>query len=114
MAAIIRNLTPHDVIIYNDDGEIIAHYPPEGSVARAQQSMIPYGEVNGIVVTKTTFGATENLPAPEDGVFLIVSQITASAAKAEGRSVDDLLLTSDTVRDETGKIIGCRKFAVLV
>lgn len=44
-------------------------------------------------------------------MYLIVSIITANAAKANGRRVDDLLITTDTVRDETGRIVGCKAFA---
>ena len=62
----------------------------------------------------TVFGATSALPEPQDGGdYLVVSIITAQAAKAFGRSVKDLLITSDPVRDAAGKIVGCRKFALL-
>lgn len=47
----------------------------------------------------------------QQSLYLIVSIITANAAKANGRRVDDLLITTDTVRDETGRIVGCKAFA---
>ncbi len=60
---------------------------------------------------ETSFGETIDLPEYQDGVYLVVSIITANAAKANGRRVDDLLITTDTVRDETGRIVGCKAFA---
>jgi len=65
-----------------------------------------------VPVIKTIFGEPTDLPAPEEGTMLIVSILTAQAAKAAGRKGDDLIITSDPVRDAAGKIIGCRKFAV--
>mgnify|MGYP003092115823 FL=1 len=59
------------------------------------------------------FGATEDLPAPEDGIYYIVSVITANAAKAEGRTTSDLVITADPVRDDSGRIIGCKRFALV-
>ncbi|MDO4872265.1 MAG: hypothetical protein Q4A27_02460 [bacterium] len=59
----------------------------------------------------TEGGAPINLPEFETGKWLIVSRVTAEAAKASGRDTSDLLLTTDTVRDEKGRIVGCRAFS---
>ena len=53
------------------------------------------------------FGAVEGLPDPEEGVVWIVSRVVAEAAKER----DDLLVTDDAVRDDQGRIIGCRALA---
>lgn len=104
---IIRNLTPHAATVMSNDGEVVATFPSEG-VARAAQADVQVGEINGIPIVKTTFGEVVDLPAPEEGVYLIISIITLNAARAGGRSTDDLLITSGPVRDDSGRIIGCK------
>lgn len=59
------------------------------------------------------FGSPTGLPAPRNGIYLVVSRITAEAARASGRTTDDLLLTADLVRDDQGRIIGCKAFTQL-
>ncbi len=108
----IKNLTPHAVNIVAEDGTTIATFAPEGVVARASQCAEHVGELDGIELVSMKFGETIDLPAPEDGVWLIVSVITINAAKAQGRTTSDLLMTADPVRNDAGQIIGCRRFAV--
>lgn len=110
--ATIRNLTPHTVTIVTEDGSIKAAFPSEG-IARATQVAEHVGELDGIELVSMKFGKTEDLPAPENGVYYIVSVITANAAKAEGRGTDDLVITADLVRDADGRIIGCKRFALV-
>ncbi|MBR3319566.1 hypothetical protein IKG06_03635 [Candidatus Saccharibacteria bacterium] len=111
MAKIV-NLTPHTVNIVAEDGTIKAAFPSEG-IARASQIAEYVGELDGIELVSMKFGATEDLPAPAEGVYYIVSVITANAAKAEGRTTDDLVITADPVRDADGRIIGCKRFALV-
>ena len=95
---------------------LVAELPSEG-VARAATSSVPSGmvEVNGeeVPVTKTGFGEVQDLPEPQVGVLLVVSKITADAASAGGRPVDDLLIVGEAVRDEAGKILGVTGFGRL-
>lgn len=132
----IVNLTPHAVLILRDnpEGEItgftgtgpaakegkfslVAEFKPAGPVARALQADKPSGEleINGtkVPLIRTCFGETTDLPEASDGVLIVVSLITAQAAKAAGRDTSDLLVTSDLVRDSAGKPIGVRKFALI-
>ena len=133
--ATIKNLTPHALVLFAEDpagtvvGSIgfgraarptqfrpVAELPSEG-VARATTAVETMGsvEVNGeqLPVTKTVFGGTADLPAPAEGVRLVVSLITANAAQAEGRSTDDLLVVGDVVRDAGGRIIGTTGFGAV-
>lgn len=110
--ATIKNLTPHTVNVIAEDGTIKATFPSEGS-ARADQVANKIGELNEIELVSMKFGKTEGLPAPAEGVYYIVSVITANAAKAEGRSTDDIVITADPVRDDSGRIIGCKRFAIV-
>ena len=108
----IKNLTPHKVTIMTESGDILAIFESE-SIARAEQKDIPAGELNGIPLVKSSFGVPIGLPKPDEDTYLIVSLITANAAKAAGRTTEDLLLTSTPVRNETGQIIGCKALAVV-
>ncbi len=108
----IKNLTPHTVTILQEDGTVFKQFPSSG-IARATQSQVYAGHLDGIELVRTSFGAPIGLPDPQMDTYYIVSLATANAAKAVGRRVDDLLLTSDPVRDSEGRIIGCRRLALL-
>ena len=41
-------------------------------------------------------------------VYYVVSTITADAARRSGRTVEDLLVPGQQIRDEAGRIVGCR------
>ena len=121
----IVNLTPHIINVVNQHGETLASFPSEG-IARATQNERIIGGVGeaGVPLYKVEFGETIGLPEPVEGVKLVVSIITANAAKASGRDTSDLLLTTGLVRkDENGvigfgfqakgDIIGCQGFATV-
>lgn len=123
------NLTPHAVVLLVEDptGDVagtvgygpasraatfrVAATIPSSGIARATTTTVLAGlvEVDGhtVPVNRTTYGAPEGLPAPDGGTLLVVSPVTAQAAQAAGRPVDDLLVVGDLVRDENGKPIGC-------
>ncbi len=111
--SIIRNFTPHAVTIFDADGITPVATFPSGGVVRAQQTAQTVGSVNGIEVVQMQFGDVEGLPDPQSDVYLIVSLTAANAAKAHGRTTDDLLITADPVRNENGQIIGCKKFSCI-
>ena len=105
----IINLTPHTVNIVDADGKELRSFVSEG-IARAAQTSVVVGELDGIKLVKTTFVAPVDLPEASDGVYYIVSLATATAASSHGRTTNDLLLTADRVRDAEGRIVGCRRF----
>ena len=108
----IRNLTPHAINIIAEDGTVISTFPSEG-IARAAQKATPAFTLNGVDVVRMEFGRPVDLPDKEADVWLIVSIVTANAAKAYGRKTDDLLITADPVRDGEGRIVGCKHFATI-
>ncbi len=109
----IINLTPHDVNIVGDDGEVILSIKPEPTPARAKASTIKVGaiEVEGktIPLTTTRMGEVEGLPPEEEDTILIVSRIVAEACPNR----HDLLIPNESVRDEKGRIVGVKSLAVL-
>jgi hypothetical protein len=60
----------------------------------------------GVTIRKTSLGQASGLPAPVDGVFIIVSMVVANAL----RGVRSDLVYPDVLRDGAGKIIGCKGF----
>jgi len=96
----IINMTPHPINILGEKEKTLK---PVGLV-RLTATTERVGDVNGIPLTKTIFGEPEGLPKERDGVFYIVSQMVKSALP-ERR---DLLVPAEVVRDEKGRIIGCK------
>ena len=110
----IINLTPHEIILYNEDGTNVLERFPSMGTARASVVAEPVS-VDGCPypVTRNSYGDPIGLPEKTDDTLYIVSLITAQAAIMSGRGNEDLLLTSDLVRDEEGRIIGCKAFSIL-
>lgn len=95
------NLTPHTLNIHTP-GDVIA-IPPSGEVARVATVSVETDPVGGIPTVKTTFGEVTGLPAPKEGVTLVVSGLVASAAPRY-----DVFSPGDLVRDASGRPVGCQ------
>ena len=111
---ILVNLTPHEVKVFVGE-EVVATYPMAAHPARAKASAKAVGQVivegHTLPIFFVTFGDLQDAPPVIEGTIYIVSQIAGQAMLAAGRS--DFVLTHDPVRDDQGKIIGCRAFARL-
>ena len=103
----IVNLTPHTINFLAEDNSVLATVEPSGMIARAAQTREKVGEVNGIAVNQCSYGAVTGLPDPQDDTIYLVSALTAQAC----RDRNDVFITDDAVRDENGRIIGCRAIA---
>lgn len=107
------NLTPHPVHLHVGDGSrepaAIIVLPPIGTAARCSVHREEVGRVGGVTIYRSVYGTVENLPEPEDGTYYIVSALVAQACPDR----HDLLIPDDTVRDEDGRIIGCRALATV-
>lgn len=104
------NLTPHAIMLMNEEGETILTVEPSGEVARVTQSTEQLSTVTidglDIPVTQNAYGELVNLPEEKAGVSLIVSAMVASAGEKLGRK--DLFIPNETVRNDKGQIIGCK------
>lgn len=113
MKKIIKNLTPHEITIVGENGEIILSIKPEPISARAKASTVKVGaiEVEGktIPLTTTKMGEVEGLPPEEKGTMLIVSRIVAEACPNR----HDLVIPNESVRDDKGRIVGVKSLAIL-
>jgi len=109
------NLTPHPIVLMNEQDEVVLTVPASGTVARCQFQREIAGtiriEETEIPVNHAVTGELEGLPNPQPETIYIVSKITAEAARTWGR--DDVYIVDETVRDSTGRIIGCRALAQL-
>jgi len=95
------NLTPHSLAIHTPTG--VVTLAPSGEVARVATVNTEAAPVGGIPTCTTTTGEVTGLPDPQEGVFLVVSGMVASAAPRP-----DVFSPGDLVRDESGRPIGCK------
>lgn len=101
------NKTPHAIHIADESGSIIREIPPTPPACRVASKAVNRDPIDGVSIVDTVFGEIENLPAPEDGVWYIVSQIVIAASN--GRP--DLLRPDSgptAIRDADGKMVACR------
>lgn len=106
----ILNGTPHtiNVVIDYKNGERDIIEFESDLIIRVSAQTIPVGTLQGYTLTKTVFGEVEGLPEYEQGTYYIVSQLVKSACPNR----IDLLVPNELVRNEQGKIIGCRSFSI--
>lgn len=106
------NLTPHAI---NLPDRVIE---PSGKIIRVSSTIEEIGTIDGIKITRTEYGEPGvevgnrwdgELPAPEEGVWYIVSAMTAQACPDR----KDFLIPNQTRRDSNGNIIGCMSLATL-
>lgn len=95
------NLTPHTLHVHTPGG--VVTLAPSGEVARVSTVSVEAPPVEGLPTVVTSFGEVTGLPAPQEGVFLVVSGMVASAAPRP-----DVLSPGDLVRDESGRPVGCK------
>ena len=102
----IVNCTPHPINIMDSEGKEILTLEPSGICPRCSVERKKVGDINGIPINKSAFGDVYDLPSPQPDTIYIVSRVVAEAARRE-----DLYIVDDAVRDENGRIIGCRSLA---
>lgn len=108
----IDNFTPHTINVFSSYGEKQLFSIVSSGVARAAEShelmdTLSTDDFN-IPVDRVSYGTVDGLPPEKEGVFHVVSLITA--LQCVGKR-NDLLIVSGTVRDDQGRIMGCTGFA---
>ena len=101
----IINKTPHSIRVVGETGEVIREFPPEGEPIRLQEEEEFYGMVGGIPIFDR-FLKEADLPPQEDDTYYIVSLPVALAYPEQ-----DFLVPTGYIRDEEGRIIGCKGLA---
>lgn len=102
------NLTPHAITLMDDDTNIICIIEPSGDIARVsvrteRTETLDFDGVK-LATSKSVYGEVEGLPEAEDGVIYIVSSLVAQRVPER----KDVFIPNESVRDEKGRIIGCK------
>ena len=107
----VINLTPHNINILDESGNNVKTFAASGSVARLPMTTEPAGQLpDGTPLSRTVMHTDrcEGLPDPQQGTYFIVSLAVKTAFPQRG----DLLVPAEAVRDDKGRIIGCRSLGV--
>ena len=107
------NLTPHVVNVYNDE-EVVMSLAPSGCVVRIDESVTPSVELDGIQFVDVSLGEVNGLPEEEEDTVFVVSMSLLMGMKAAGSNRQDCVYPFGQVRDDQGRIIGCRSLASIV
>ena len=75
----IKNLTPHDVRVLNNNNEVVVTLVSEG-IARVSSETQVVDTLNGVPITETVFGEVTGLPPEAEGTYYIVSRRLARDA----------------------------------
>lgn len=103
------NLTPHPVTLVLGEADSYT-VPPSGEIARiTEDSYVCSDGWTGV-----TLGDITGLPEPAAHTQYVVSMPLAMALLAKGVQRSDVVYPYDQVRDESGRIVGCRTLARLV
>lgn len=105
----ILNLTPHEVTIIGNDGRIMMRFAPEAVAARCGNYVEIVDEINGIPISKTVYTKIYGLLPEQEDTFYIVSRHVAE----QNRNRHDLLVPNELVRDDAGRVVGCKSLSLL-
>ncbi|MBW2671852.1 MAG: hypothetical protein JRD89_00370 [Deltaproteobacteria bacterium] len=122
----VWNLTPHEIRLADESGEIVARFPPSGYVARLTCEDRPDSTARlydcDLPIVVRIFGEPEGLP-PEDlldedqtHIFIVslpaLQAVTETVARNYDRAI--IVVAPDTgptaIRDEKGQIVAVRRF----
>lgn len=107
----IVNLTPHDVIVVDDNNRVLMNIPTTDMVARLKTSPEVVGKVNGIPLVKHQCISFINLPDPDPGTMFLVSSLIQQFSLRKD------LISPDTgpscVRDRDRNVLAIRQFKAL-
>jgi hypothetical protein len=116
----VINLTPHEITVFLPDGGTIV-FPPSGTVARVEEHAAPYSQglltAGGVVpLWRKHYGKVTGLPPREEGtVYIVSAMVKAAVEDPDGvnyrAGLGDLYSPHGLVRDEAGRVIGCKGLA---
>lgn len=111
-APIIHNTTPHAIVLYAQDRQtVLVTWEPSAIQCRVQSTSQEVAHPTGLpVVTHQWSSADEQLPAPQEGVFYMVSTLFADRIRV--RTKADLLIpdSGPTAVREGNQILGVVRF----
>lgn len=99
------NKTPHKLTIFRGDGSTL-ELDPIAPCPRASEVIQRVATLDGIEISRVTYGNVLDLPDPEDGTIYVVSMLVRSACPNR----TDLVSPGKLVRDSGGNVIGAEGF----
>lgn len=107
-SATIVNLTNKEITVMDSDRSILSILPVhEGTVHKCEQDTTLIGTIRNVPIKKVEYTTPLNeMPREIEGVYYVVSMISATALKNAGR-YKDILTVGKTIRDRDKQIIGC-------
>lgn len=109
LKAILINKTPHPIIFMDEKNNVIKTLPRSLKPIRIESDAIKTNFcLDSIPITKVNY-SEDLLPIREEGVWYIVSPLVKTLYKWR----TDLLVPSEIIKDDTGKVIGCRSLGIL-
>lgn len=108
------NLTPHEVVVFNEEGKEVLRIPPSGEVLRVETETVKVGEIEGVPVYALKY-VRVGLPEEKEGRYYIVSSVVLNFLRGSKITRKDFLApnTDKAIRDENGRIIGVVGFVRL-
>lgn len=98
----IENLTPHDIIIKNENGTKVLRRLIAARVEVVH--VVDVGTLNGVPITRNVYGDVQGLPPPVEDTIYVVSRMVCERC----RDRNDLYIVNETIRDNMGRIVGCK------
>ena len=114
----IINLTPHEIVYIKADGSKET-FPSSGNL-RADRVELSREEKDGFIICNYGYlrqDIGEDIKrllienADNKDCYFIVSKITLEALKELDSYIPKFLIVGDTVRDDSGKVIGIKNFS---
>ena len=102
----VINLTPHDVDICDEYGNVIKTYYASGTVARVRSDWSNIGAIDGVPLVARDNDDVIGLPEPQKDVFYIVSNIVLEYCSDR----IDIVAPVRQVKIN-GRVVGCLAFA---
>ena len=101
----IINLTPHDIVYQNEEGEQEV-FKASGKVARVEQFLFDIGGGGKYNLKSSVTGCVEGIPAESNDTVYIVSNMV----REELKDREDLWSPTSFIRDDEGRIVACTAF----
>jgi len=99
----LKNLTPHQINIFAEDGKTELLSIASTGVARCSVQKEKVGEFGAVPVFKSKYGDVSGLPDAKSNVVYIVSFLVKQALPDR----EDLVSPGELIRNEKGQPIGC-------
>lgn len=106
----LKNATPHEIMLVDADGAVVRKIEASGIVARCTANQTVVGKIEGILVVKTEFSDVTGLPEPDGETIFIVSSLAAQALAGQREDVVSPDTGPTALRSPDGKIVGVRRF----